>query len=68
MTPVYVSKEEYKEANFIENSAIGYLKIMIFKFIDTFNKADASIQQEIYNKLGKEKKKRKICLFSLRGK
>ena len=67
MTPVYVSKE-YKEANFIENSAIGYLKIMIFKFIDTFNKADASIQQEIYNKLGKEKKKRKICLFSLRGK
>ena len=66
MTPVYVSKEEYKEANFIENSAIGYLKIMIFKFI--FNKADASIQQEIYNKLGKEKKKRKICLFSLRGK
>ena len=38
MTPVYVTKEEHKEANSIGNSTIADLKIMIFKIIDTLNK------------------------------
>ena len=59
MTPVYVTKEEHKEANSIGNSTIADLKIMIFKIIDTLNKDDASIQQEIYNKSVKRKKKEK---------
>ena len=62
-TPVYVTKEEYEEANSIENSAIGDLKIMIFKIIDTLNKDDASIQQEIYNKSVKGKKKEKYIEY-----
>ena len=49
MTPVNVTKEEYEEANSIKNSIIGDLKIMIFKIIDTLNKDDASVQQEICN-------------------
>ena len=56
-TPVYVTMEKYEEANSIENSTIGYLKIMIFKMNDTLNKDDASIQQEIYNKSNKGKRK-----------
>ena len=44
-TPVYVTKEEYEEANSIENSTIGDLKIMKFKMIDALSKTDASIQQ-----------------------
>ena len=44
MTPIYVTKEEYEEANSIESSTIGDLKIMMFKIIDTLNKDDASIQ------------------------
>ena len=44
MTPIYVTKKEYEEANSIESSTIGDLKIMIFKIIDTLNKDDASIQ------------------------
>ena len=56
-TPVYVTMEKYEEANSIENSTIGYLKIIIFKMNDTLNKDGASIQQEIYNKSVKGKRK-----------
>ena len=63
MTPVYITKEEYEEANSIENSTIADLKIMLFKIIDTLNKDDASIQQEIYNKSVKGKKKEKYVEY-----
>ena len=64
MTPVYVTKEKYEAtANSIENSTIADLKIMIFKIIDTLNKDDASIQQEIYNKSIKGKKKEKYVEY-----
>ena len=63
MIPVYVTKEEYEEANSIEYSTIADLKIMIFKIIDTLNKDDASIQQEIYNKSIKGKKKEKYVEY-----
>ena len=63
MTPVYITKEEYEEANSIENSTIADLKIMLFKIIDTLNKDDASIQQEIYNKSVKRKKKEKYVEY-----
>ena len=63
LTPVYVTKEEYEEANSIENSTIGDLRIMTFKIIDTLNKDDPSIQQEIYNKSVKGKRKEKYVEY-----
>ena len=63
MTPVNVTKEEYEEANPIKNNIIGDLKIMRFKIIDTLNKDDASIQQEICNKSIKGKKKEKYIKY-----
>ena len=62
-TPVYITNEEHEEANSIENRKIGDLKIMLFKTIDTVNKDDASIQQEIYNKSVKGKKKEKCIEY-----
>ena len=59
-TPVYITNEEHEEINSIENRKIGDLKIMLFKTIDTVNKDDASIQQEIYNKSVKGKKKKNV--------
>ena len=63
MTPVYVTKEEYEEANSIVNSTIGDLKIMTFKIIDSLNKDYPSIQQEIYNKSVKGKRKEKYVEY-----
>ena len=63
MIAVYVTKEEYEETNSTEYSTIADLKIMIFKIIGTLNKDDASIQQEIYNKSVKGKKKEKYVEY-----
>ena len=63
ISPVYVTQEEYEEANSIENSTIAELKVLIYKMIDTLDKEAAISQQKIYDKTVKNKRKEKYIEF-----